>query len=153
MQEILPGDPISGIPGGRGWRWRKGRLYKWSDNQVGFGRRNAFHRNILPDLLIYFTFSTLETPLKDHLLAFSTKSVCAYSPSSCNFMKSECKTFLNVMTLVYCYCYSYRHDAGEYDDECGMYGGGEECLQVYGDKFEGKILLRIAGLDRNKILK
>jgi hypothetical protein len=31
------------------------RLYKWSDKEVGFRRRrNAFHSNILPDLLIYF---------------------------------------------------------------------------------------------------
>ena len=43
------------FPVGGGWGG-KDRLYKWSDKEVGFGRCNAFHRNILPDLLIHFAF-------------------------------------------------------------------------------------------------
>jgi len=38
-----------------------------------------------------------------------------------------------MMTLIYCYCYVIdKHGAGEVGDACGMYGGGEECLQVPG---------------------
>ena len=79
VQEILPGDPISGILGGRWGRsvCTSGVTKKWVSGDV----RHSTARSLLTYSSI-LPFSTLETPLKDRSLAPNTKTVCAYSPSS-----------------------------------------------------------------------
>ena len=74
IQEILPSDPISGIPGGR---WRRaictsGVTMKWVSEEVTHSTARSLltYSSVLP-------FSTPETPSKDRLLALSTKN-CLY---------------------------------------------------------------------------
>ena len=75
-------------------------------------------------------------------------------------MKSGCKTCLNLITLIYSYCYCYRetYEGGEITEGEGVshvacMGHGKNAYKFLVWKFEGKIPLLKPGVDRNTILK